>query len=117
MQMLIKAGAKLEALDQKGYNALEFSFLNKRTASVGFLRPLYRARAKPHDLSVGNLQRAITEKNDDAMIRALALGLDPNKTIDGKFPVDIAAQAGYDTGVALLIHAGAVIKKATLALK
>ena len=116
MQMLIRSGAKLKALDQKGYNALEFAFLNKRSSSVDFLRPLYRAKASAIDLSPVSLARAIAEKNDDAVVRALALGFDPDRAINGKLPIDIAKRAGYDKGVALLIHAGATSKKDAVAL-
>lgn len=116
LQLLITAGAQLNGLDQKGYNALEFAFLNKRSASVNFLRPIYRAKATRFDLSPANFARAIAEKNDDAMIRALALGIDPNRAINGKTPLDIARRAGYDKGVALLIHAGAVENKDVVAL-
>lgn len=117
MQMLIKAGSKLTALDPKGYNALEFAFLNKKSVSVDFLRPIYRAKAASLDLSPVNFARAINEKNDDAIIRALALGFDPNRAINGKLPIEIAKQAGYEKGVALLIHAGASDKKDMVASK
>jgi ankyrin repeat protein len=116
MQMLIQAGAQLKALDQRGFNALEFAFLNKRSASVNFLRPIYRAKAAPVDLSPANFAKAISEKNDDAMIRALALGIDPNRAINGKAPIEIAKQARFEKGVALLIHAGAVEKKEAVAV-
>jgi ankyrin repeat protein len=116
MKMLIDAGAQLKALDQKGFNALEFAFLNKRSASVSFLRPIYRAKASGIDLSPTNFVRAINEKNDDAVIRALALGFDPNKAINGKAPLEIAKTARYEKGVALLIHAGAVERKDTVAV-
>jgi uncharacterized protein len=117
MRALIKAGAKLNARDQKGYNALEFAFLNKKTASLRFLRPLYRAKASRYDLSPANFAKAISEKNDDAVIRALALGFDPNRAVAGKLPVEIAKRAGNDIGFALLIHAGARVKKETVATK
>jgi ankyrin repeat protein len=116
MQMLISSGAQLKALDQKGFNALEFSFLNKRTASINFLRPIYRAKSTTFDLSPAKIARAIIEKNDDALIRALALGFDPNRVINGRSPLDIAKKAGYDKGVALLIHAGALEKKDAVAI-
>lgn len=116
MQMLIKAGAKLKALDLKGYNALEFAFLNKRAASINFLRPIYRAKATRIELLPSHFVKAITEKNDDALIRALSLGFDPNRSVNGKLPLDIAKRAGYQKGVALLIHAGATEKKETVAM-
>jgi ankyrin repeat protein len=115
MQMLIKAGATLNALDQKGYNALEFAFLNQKSVSLNFLRPVYRSKAAALELSPANFARAIAEKNDDAIIRALALGFDPNRTINGKTPLEIAKQAGYEKGISLLIHAGATETKETVA--
>ena len=107
IQSLVKAGAKLNALDQKGYNALEFSFLNKKAAALKFLRPLYRANASRFDLAPSKLTNAIKAKDIDAMIRVLALGFDPNRPIAGKLPIDIAKQAGFEKGQAILIHAGA----------
>lgn len=117
MQMLIKSGAKINARDLKGYNALEFAFLNKKAASVSFLRPIYRAVAPNRDIAPASFVKAIAEQNEYALIRALALGFNPNRVINGKVPIEIAKQAGYEKGVALLIHAGATDKKEMLALK
>ena len=117
MRALIRAGAKLNAIDQRGYNALEFAFLNKKAASLGLLRPLYRSKSTRFDLSPTTFAKAIAEKNEDAVIRALALGFDPNRPIAGKLPIEIARQAGYDKGVALLIHAGAAVQKEAVSVK
>jgi hypothetical protein len=107
IQALVKAGANLTAIDQKGYNALEFAFLNKRSAPLKFLRPIYRAKASHADLLPSTLAKAIRSKDFDAMVRLLALGFDPNRPIAGRRPLDLAKQAGFDKGTALLIHAGA----------
>ena len=107
VQSLVKAGAKLNAIDQKGFTALEFSFLNKKSAALKFLRPLYRAQANSNDLQPSKLSNAIRDKDLDAMIRVLALGFDPNRPIAGKLPIDIAKQTGFAKGEAILIHAGA----------
>ena len=107
IQALIKSGASLNARDQKGYNALEFAFLNKSAPVLKYLRPFYRAKATRLDLSAVKLGKAIAEKDLDSMIGSLALGFNPNHLIGGKLPLELAKRAGYDKGVALLIHAGA----------
>jgi hypothetical protein len=107
VQALVRAGANLSAMDQKGYNALEFAFLNKRMAPLKFLRPIYRAKAAHADLLPSTLAVAIRSKDFDGMVRLLALGFDPNRPIAGKLPLELTKQAGFEKGAALLIHAGA----------
>jgi hypothetical protein len=107
IQTLVKAGANLTALDQKGYNALEFAFLNKKAGPLKVLRPIYRAKAARADLLPVKLATAIRGKDFDAMVRLLALGFDPNRPIAGKLPLELTEQAGFEKGTALLIHAGA----------
>lgn len=107
IQALVGSKADLRAVDQKGYNALEFAFLNKRTAALEYLRPIYRSNASRYDLLPSRLADAIRSKDLNMMIRYLALGFDPNRPIEGHLPMQIAKQVGFEKGLALLEHAGA----------
>ena len=107
IQALVNSKVDLEAVDQKGYNALEFAFLNKKTAALEYLRPIYRSNATRYDLMPSRLADAIRSKDLNAMIRCLSLGFDPNRQIAGLLPLQIAKQVGFAKGQELLQHAGA----------
>ena len=106
---LIKAGADLNAKDQRGYDALEFAFLNKKSAALNALRPIYGKRENA--ITNEEFSRAISAKNEPLLIRSLALGCDPVAAIGGKMPLEIAIDSGYSKGVALLVHSGANVNQ------
>jgi len=106
---LIKAGADLNTKDQRGYDALEFAFLNKKSAALKVLRPIYRQRE--NSITNEEFSRAIRSRNETLLIRSLALGFDPVAAIGGKMPLEIAIASGYSKGVALLVHAGANVNQ------
>ncbi|PYS92068.1 MAG: hypothetical protein DMF62_01335 [Acidobacteria bacterium] len=106
---LIKGGADLNAKDQRGYDPLEFAFLNKKSTALKVLRPIYRQRE--NTITNEAFFDAITSKNDAVLIRSLALGFDPVAAIGGKMPLEIAIAGGHSKGVALLVHAGANVNQ------
>ncbi|MFL6466741.1 MAG: ankyrin repeat domain-containing protein [Pyrinomonadaceae bacterium] len=113
LSALVNAGADLSTKDQRGYDALEFAFLNKKSAALKFLRPLYMDRESLAGVKSDKFSQAILEKNDAVLIRWLALGSDPVALIDKQMPLELAIAGGYGTGVALLVHAGANVNQTT----
>lgn len=109
LKLFVKLEADLEIKDPKGLSPLELAFLSKRKPALDYLRQVHKTDMTSMFVTPESLLAAISEKDSARVLKALALGIDPNAGIteDQILPLESALNNSYLEGVGYLLFAGA----------